>query len=88
MSDTGILTVHAATTPELADQLIDVVTEQINRFAEEGPNDVEIEITHCGICHRTGYTTLMVLSSRRKPESTYPKAVRETQAGHKLQPGF
>lgn len=42
LSDTGVMTVHAATGPELADELLGVLTDEIRRLAEDGPSCREV----------------------------------------------
>ncbi len=42
LSDTGVVTVHGATAPELGQGLMDVVCEEIRRLAEDGPNAAEV----------------------------------------------
>ncbi|MCH9808133.1 MAG: insulinase family protein [Alphaproteobacteria bacterium] len=42
LSDTGVMMVHGATSPELANELLDVVAAQILRLSEEGPTDREV----------------------------------------------
>lgn len=43
LSDTGVLTIHAATGPELADELLSVMSGEIRRLAEDGPTDAEVK---------------------------------------------
>ena len=43
LSDTGVMTVHAATGPELADELLDVLSDEIRRLAEDGPCCAEVQ---------------------------------------------
>ena len=42
LSDTGVMTVHAATGPELADELLGVLSDEIRRLAEDGPTCSEV----------------------------------------------
>ncbi len=42
LSDTGVMTVHAATGPELADELLGVLRNEIQRLAEHGPTFSEV----------------------------------------------
>lgn len=43
LSDTGVMTVHAATAPELADNLLGVISEEVVRLAEQGPAEQEVQ---------------------------------------------
>jgi predicted Zn-dependent peptidase len=43
LSDAGVMMVHGATGPELADDLLAVVSAEILRLAEEGPTDKEVD---------------------------------------------
>ncbi|MDX2258431.1 MAG: pitrilysin family protein [Hyphomicrobiaceae bacterium] len=43
VSDTGMLTVHAATAPKQLDSLIAVIAEETRRLADEGPRDSEVK---------------------------------------------
>ncbi|MBU1210273.1 MAG: insulinase family protein [Alphaproteobacteria bacterium] len=42
LSDTGVMTIHAATAPELADELLGVISTEIIRLAEAGPSEKEV----------------------------------------------
>ncbi|CFX60505.1 Multidrug transporter [Candidatus Filomicrobium marinum] len=42
LSDTGLLAVHAATGPEQMQELVDVVSEELSRLAQDGPTDAEM----------------------------------------------
>ncbi|MET0408812.1 MAG: pitrilysin family protein [Hyphomicrobium sp.] len=43
LRDTGMLSVHAATSPEMVDELADVVAVQLADIAESGPTDAELQ---------------------------------------------
>lgn len=43
LSDTGVFTVHAATGPELADELLSVISGEIRGLAEDGPQSREVQ---------------------------------------------
>jgi predicted Zn-dependent peptidase len=43
LKDTGMLTVHAATGPEMVEELAKVVAEQLAAVAEEGPTEAELQ---------------------------------------------
>ncbi len=43
VKDTGMLAVHAATGPELVEELADVVAQELAAVAEEGPTDAELQ---------------------------------------------
>jgi predicted Zn-dependent peptidase len=43
VKDTGMLAVHAATGPELVEELSDVVAQELAAVAEEGPTDAELQ---------------------------------------------
>lgn len=43
LRDTGMLSVHAATGPEMVGELADVVAEQLAEIAETGPTDAELQ---------------------------------------------
>jgi predicted Zn-dependent peptidase len=42
LSDTGMMTIHAATTPEVADELLGVICGEILRLADEGACEKEV----------------------------------------------
>lgn len=42
LSDTGVMTVHAATTPELAPDLLGVISQEVIRLAQDGPSEKEV----------------------------------------------
>ena len=42
LSDTGLLAVHAATGPEQMQELVDVVSEELSRLAQDGPTEAEM----------------------------------------------
>lgn len=42
LSDTGVMTIHSATTPELASELLDIITEELVRLAADGPSEKEV----------------------------------------------
>ncbi len=43
LRDTGMLSVHAATGPEMVGELADVVVQQLEEIAETGPTDAELQ---------------------------------------------
>lgn len=43
LRDTGMLSVHAATSPELVDELAEVVAAQLTEIAEAGPTEPELQ---------------------------------------------
>lgn len=42
LSDTGLMAIHAATGPEQLKELVDVVSGELTRLAQDGPNDAEM----------------------------------------------
>lgn len=42
LSDTGVITVHAATAPELAPELLKVTANELVRLAQDGPSEKEV----------------------------------------------
>jgi predicted Zn-dependent peptidase len=43
LRDTGMLSVHAATSPEMVEELADVVAEQLAEIADNGPTEAELQ---------------------------------------------
>lgn len=43
LKDTGLFAVHAATGPGMVGELINVVSDEIDRMADEGPNQAEVD---------------------------------------------
>jgi predicted Zn-dependent peptidase len=43
LSDTGLLAIHAATGTEQMEELVDVVSVELGRLAQQGPSDAEMQ---------------------------------------------